>query len=49
MGLGDLTKALATLTVSIDSFAIEFERPAPDVPAFQARPSHTAADALDDQ
>ena len=46
---GDLADAPSVLMVSEDAVAIEIERWSSDVPAFEARPPHTAADALDDQ
>ena len=46
---GDLADAPSVLMVSEDTVAIEIERWSSDVPAFQTRSSHAAADALDDQ
>ena len=45
----DLAEAVSMLTVSTDSFAIEFEGWTSDVPAFEASPPHAGTHSLDDQ
>src|ERR1700676_2592088 len=49
MAFGDLSKALATLTVLLDSGAVEYQRPAADVLSFQTGAPHAGAHPLDDQ
>ena len=44
-----LAQALTVLTVAKDGAAIEVQRLASDVPAFEAGPAHAGADPLDDQ
>ena len=49
VGLGDLAKALPSLTVSDDRFAIEIKRLASNGPAFELGAPHTGAHPFDDQ
>ena len=46
---GDLSKGLSMLAVPDDGGAVEIERPAPDVTAFEPGPPHAGAYPLDDQ
>ena len=49
MALGQLTETLPALTVLKDGHAIENQRLAPDVPAFQLGAAHPSPYPLDDQ
>src|ERR1700690_975039 len=49
MGLGDLSQAHSVLAIALDRFAVELERLAPDLPAFETGPPHAGADPLGDQ
>ena len=46
---GQLSQALAAAAVEQDRLPIEFEPPAPDVPAFEPGPAHAGSDPLDNQ
>ena len=46
---GDLSQALPAATILEDRLPVEIERPAADVPAFEACPPHAGTDPLDDQ
>lgn len=47
--LGNLAEALPMLTIAKYGFAVEIERPAADVAAFEACAPHSRANAFDDQ
>jgi len=49
MGGGDLAQAHTELAIAKDSFAIDIERLAPDVSAFELGAPHAGAHPLDDQ
>src|SRR5258708_4461394 len=49
MALGDLSKALATLTVLLDSGAIQYQRLTTDGLTFQTSAPHAGAHPFDDQ
>ena len=49
VSLGDLAQAVAVLAIAKDGLAIEIERPAADVTAFEAGAPHAGAHPLDDQ
>jgi hypothetical protein len=49
MGLGDLGQAQGARSILPDRVAVELERLAPDLPAFEPGPAHAGADPLDNQ
>src|SRR6476646_9321982 len=49
MAFGDLPQALSLAAVTPDGLLVQGQRISSDVPAFEARPSHAAANPLDDQ
>ncbi len=49
VGVGKLAKTRAVLAIAHDGFAVEVQRPAADVPAFETGTPHAGPDTLDDQ